>query len=58
MKNAPKYLHIARGRTAGMYSAVALCGRLVGRMSLVGPDEATCEKCQVEALVQADRVRA
>ena len=48
-----KYLHIPYGDTSGRMTAVALCGRLVGRMSLTNEANATCTKCIAESLARA-----
>lgn len=52
MNTQPKFLHVARGSMAGQFSAVALCGRLVGRLSLLNTleaDRVTCPKCKAKA---------
>lgn len=53
MTATPKFLHIAAENTAGKFAAVAACGRRVGRLSLVGSEDATCVKCQRAAGVRA-----
>jgi hypothetical protein len=46
-------VHVAATSTAGRSTAVALCGRLVGRMNLASTsDHATCPKCATEALIR------
>lgn len=40
-----KHLHETAASTAGRMNAVALCGRLVGRLSLTSGAAVTCPKC-------------
>lgn len=45
MKLLTKHTHEAATSTAGRMSVVALCGRLVGRLSLTSGSAVTCPKC-------------
>lgn len=68
MNASPKYLHIPRGNgthrdrvapsLAGRMKALTLCGRLVGRLSLVGEDSATCTRCLSESLSRSTQATA
>lgn len=58
MTTSPKFLHIADENVSGRFAAVAMCGRRVGRMSLVGEAEATCTKCLAESLAKGSQVKA